>query len=71
VRPERNAAENIRVPERDGMVGMYFIVQELFQPQIKSNEIISKQEVPSKDNISEKERAETGQQEAKQKIFSI
>ena len=54
-----HAAEDIRIPERDGVVSVYFIIQELLHTKVKSNEVRRKKGVPTNDDIFEKKKTES------------
>ena len=67
--PERYSCKHIRVPERNGMVSVYFIIEELFERQIEAYKVAPKQVMLLNEDIFEKENRESRQGNKGKEIF--
>ena len=53
MRPERNAAKDIGVPQGNGLMFVDLIKQKLFQAHVKCNEVRPEKEVSTENDIFE------------------
>jgi len=59
MRPEGHPAKHIRVPERDGVMYPYLIIQEFLHAKVKGNEIGSGKPMSLNNDIPKKEKTES------------
>jgi len=60
--PKGHPTKNIGVPERDGMVVVYFVKKELFHSLVKAHEIRTKEQMSTEDYSPEDKSTEDTQQ---------
>jgi hypothetical protein len=71
VGPEGHSSKDVGIPVRDLMMKVYFVVEELFDPQIKGDEVVADQKVPRKDDLPEEIKAEQPYHDEGKDIFLI
>jgi len=71
VGPERDAPEDVRVPEGDGMVPVDFVIEKLLHGEIERNKIGSEEPLPAENDIPEKKQANRCKKETAEDVFSI